>query len=313
MIKDYIKENLSWYIYQIFIIFSYWIVFKLYHFHLEYFYTAFGIQLLGLALLTGYRFIKYHQKITTLTFYKKGDVLNFKKTPSDLKYEYLITKIILENSEEQLKMTKKLSDYERLIKIWSHQMKVPISAISLMQQTNKLTPLEVEQQLLKLENYIENLISYSKLNDYQDDFRFREFSVATMVKSILKKKKIFFITKSIAVKLRGDWIIKSDEKWLEFALSQIIDNAVKYSYSHSNIEIILKQGSIIIRDYGIGILKEDIPRLFEEGFTGFNGHEHKKATGLGLYMTKQILSRLYLNIFIDSCEESGTIVTVSVD
>ncbi|MDU6445079.1 MAG: ATP-binding protein, partial [Streptococcus sp.] len=117
--------------------------------------------------------------------------------------------------------------------------------------------------------------------------------------------------KNLSVEVIGDWELSSDRKWLSFAISQIIDNAVKYSKTDGTIIISISDGNIVISDDGIGILEEDLPRLFDEGFTGFNGHEHQKATGLGLYMTKQVLDTLNLNITIDSQIDKGTQVEIS--
>lgn len=310
MIVKFFKEYGIWYSVQLVMTLNYILIFKLYHLPMEYFVTAFGLHALLILGLTLYLYLQFKQKILSLTYYKVGDSLKYKKLPTDLSYIQLIDTVVSQHAKEKLELTRQLSDYERLIKIWSHQMKVPLSALSLMYQTNQLKPKEVEQQLFKLENYIENLISYTKLNDYQDDFKFQEFSLNDLIKKIIKKRKIFFITKSLTVSLTGDTILKSDSKWLSFALSQIIDNAVKYSNNHSSIEIQINERSISIRDYGIGILQEDIPRLFEEGFTGFNGHEHQKATGLGLFMANQILSRLNFSIKVESEVGQGTCVIV---
>ena len=111
--------------------------------------------------------------------------------------------------------------------------------------------------------------------------------------------------------MTGDWELKSDKKWVTFALTQIIDNAIKYSKNNGKIIIRIFQASIEISDDGIGILEEDLPRIFEEGFTGFNGHEHQKATGLGLYMTKQVLDSLNLDITIHSQIDQGTQVFIT--
>lgn len=111
--------------------------------------------------------------------------------------------------------------------------------------------------------------------------------------------------------MTGDWELKSDKKWVTFALTQIIDNAIKYSKDNGKIIIRISQASIEISDDGIGILEEDLPRIFEEGFTGFNGHEHQKATGLGLYMTKQVLDSLNLDITIHSQIDQGTHVFIT--
>lgn len=90
----------------------------------------------------------------------------------------------------------------------------------------------------------------------------------------------------------------------------MLDNAIKYSNPESKIIISIGEESIRIQDYGIGILEEDIPRLFEDGFTGYNGHEHQKATGMGLYMTKEVLSSLNLSISVDSKINYGTAVSI---
>ncbi|MBF0845715.1 sensor histidine kinase, partial [Streptococcus danieliae] len=104
---------------------------------------------------------------------------------------------------------------------------------------------------------------------------------------LVKKYRTHFLHKQIAVSIDGDWTLKSDRKWLAFALSQILDNAIKYSSEGGLIQILMDQG-VTIRDQGIGILAEDIPRLFDQGFTGFNGREHQKASGFGLYLTKRV-------------------------
>ena len=116
---------------------------------------------------------------------------------------------------------------------------------------------------------------------------------------------------NLSVEVTGDWGLKSDKKWVTFALTQIIDNAIKYSKDNGKIIIRISQASIEISDDGSGILEEDLPRIFEEGFTGFNGHEHQKATGLGLYMTKQVLDSLSLDINIQSQIDQGTHVLIT--
>lgn len=100
------------------------------------------------------------------------------------------------------------------------------------------------------------------------------------------------------------------KKWLSFALTQLLDNAIKYSHHGGHISIRLNKKSIEISDEGIGILEEDLPRLFDEGFTGFNGHELQKASGLGLYMTRTVLEQLNLAITIQSHIDQGTLVII---
>ncbi|MFS5802030.1 ATP-binding protein [Streptococcus agalactiae] len=171
-------------------------------------------------------------------------------------------------------------------------------------------PKEVEQQLLKLQHYLETLLAFLKFRQYRDDFRFEAVSLREVVVEIIKSYKVICLSKSLSIIIEGDNIWKTDKKWLTFALSQVLDNAIKYSNPESKIIISIGEESIRIQDYGIGILEEDIPRLFEDGFTGYNGHEHQKATGMGLYMTKEVLSSLNLSISVDSKINYGTAVSI---
>lgn len=198
---------------------------------------------------------------------------------------------------------------QAIIKMWSHQMKVPLAAISLMSQTGHLKEQDVNHQLMRLDTYLGNLLNYLKLTGSSSDFSFEEVQVREVIVEIVKKYRNQFLQKQIAVTIDGDWSLKTDKKWLSFALSQIVDNALKYNHTGGSIRIRLGDG-IEIQDTGIGILPEDLPRLFDEGFTGYNGREHQKATGFGLYLTKRILTLLELAIQVESQVEVGTKMTV---
>jgi len=134
--------------------------------------------------------------------------------------------------------------------------------------------------------------------------------VREVVVDLVKKYRNQFLQKDISVTIDGNWLLKTDKKWLSFAMSQIIDNALKYNKTGGKVAIELNKG-ISISDTGIGILAEDLSRLFDEGFTGFNGREHQKATGFGLYLTKRVLNQLELAISVESQLEVGTTVSIT--
>lgn len=163
-----------------------------------------------------------------------------------------------------------------------------------------------------MQNYLDTLLTYLKFSQNKDNFRFERLSVRDITIENVKKYRIPCLLKQLSIEVEGDWLLASDRKWLSFAISQILDNAIKYSKEQDKIRIEITDGRISISDNGIGILEEDLPRLFEEGFTGFNGHENQKATGLGLYMTKQILDSLNLAISITSQVDKGTQVTIAL-
>ena len=200
-------------------------------------------------------------------------------------------------------------DFEDIIRVWSHQMKVPLSAIDLMTQT-KINERELKNQLFSLENYLKILLEYQRINNLATDFRFNQISLSALTKDLVKKYSSFFIQKNLSVKIEGDWSVVSDQRWLSLAIEQLLNNAVKYT-KEGGILVQIEPGKFSIKDTGIGILSEDIPRLFEHGFTGFNGRIQQKSTGLGLYLAKLILDKLEFKIEITSEIGKGTCVTLT--
>lgn len=270
-----------------------------------------SLTILTLLILQGFgNYIRFKKKMKILQEFIYVNELNQLNSPSEQAYRSLIIKLKEAEAEAVLNQLNNQKNTEALIKMWSHQMKLPLAAMSLMIQTNHTDIKDYQIQVLRLEHYLNNLLSYLKFNQHSDDFRFQVYSVKQLVTSVIKKSSQTCIAKGISIAVDGDWQLSTDNKWLSFALTQIIDNAIKYSKPQGHIKISIKEGSIFISDNGIGILEEDLPRLFEEGFTGYNGHEHQKATGLGLFMTKQILDKLNLDITISSQIDQGTLVVI---
>ena len=199
-------------------------------------------------------------------------------------------------------------EMEDIIRVWSHQMKVPLAAIDLMTQT-QIDPKELKNQVFSLENYLKILLEYQRINNLATDFRFEKVSMSSLAKELVKKYSSFFIQKNLSIQIEGEWLVNSDQRWLSLAIEQLLNNAVKYT-KEGGILIQIKPGEIRIQDTGIGILKEDVPRLFEHGFTGYNGRIHQKSTGLGLYLAKLILDKLEFQIAISSEIGEGTCVMI---
>ena len=288
----------------------YFLSFYLYHLPLSYFWISLLFNLTLLLILSIWLFIQFRKKLLLIQNFFFVQDLDDLSLPSELAYQQLIEQLIAAESEKGLVEKSRVESLQTIVKMWSHQMKVPLSALSLMAQTDQLDRQEVRQQLLRLENYLDTLLTYLKFSQHKDDFRFEALSARSLVVDLVKKYRVSCLAKELSVEVSGDWQFKSDKKWLSFAISQILDNAIKYSKRGGHIQVQLDEDGIQFSDTGIGILPEDLPRLFEEGFTGYNGHEHKKATGLGLYMTKQVLDKLDLAIRIHSQVEEGTQVFI---
>ncbi|EHJ52015.1 sensor histidine kinase [Streptococcus macacae] len=313
MIKKYWREYGVWYGIYFFLSINFLLIFYLYHLPFSYFQASFIFNLTLLFLVTLYFYWKFYQKCKDLhhfIYVKEVEAIKKYTLPSDDAYQAIIQQTLQEHSSAIHSYKLKDKHYQDLIKMWAHQMKVPISAISLMAQTEQLDKKEVQEQLLRLENDIARLLNYIKFSQNHSDFLFEKCRIRSLFIDLIKKNKTFFLKKDLSVTIDGDWEIISDKKWLSFVFSQILDNAIKYNKKGGHIIITVKEGRILIEDTGIGILKEDIPRLFEEGFTGYNGHEHQKATGFGLYMVKKILNNLELDIKIESQIDKGTKVII---
>lgn len=206
----------------------------------------------------------------------------------------------------------RLMDYYSM---WSHQIKTPLAVLNLKMQENQLDHTVLKQELFKIDQYLDMMLQYLRLNHTETDFVFEEVEIDRLIKETVKKYATFFIYQELSFSLEetGQTVI-SDKKWLGFVLEQILLNAIKYTrtggiriYSNPN-----RPKEIVIEDTGIGILQEDIDRVFEKGYTGYNGHNNQKATGLGLYMSREIMRKLGHQIHLTSEVGAGTKVWLNL-
>ena len=213
---------------------------------------------------------------------------------------------------------KELLDYYGM---WVHQIKTPIAALDILLQNTErmlyqldekemmqkaISVSDMKMELFKIEQYVEMALNYLRVEDISSDLVFKKHELDDMVRELIRKYAKIFISKKIKIdfKLTKACIV-TDEKWFIFVLEQIISNALKY-IKKGQIFIYMKEKSLVIEDTGIGIPAEDLPRIFEKGFTGYNGRENKKSTGIGLYLCKNIMDKLQWNITVDSEVGSGT-------
>lgn len=213
---------------------------------------------------------------------------------------------------------KELLDYYGM---WVHQIKTPIAALDILLQNTErmlyqldekemmqkaISVSDMKMELFKIEQYVEMALNYLRVEDISSDLVFKKHELDDMVRQVIRKYAKIFISKKIKIdfKLTKACIV-TDEKWFIFVLEQIISNALKY-IKKGQIFIYMKEKSLVIEDTGIGIPAEDLPRIFEKGFTGYNGRENKKSTGIGLYLCKNIMDKLQWNITVDLEVGSGT-------
>ena len=266
-------------------------------------------------------------------FKKKKFYDNLSNMLEELEEEYLITEIIntpdflegkilkntietidksmLENVNKYKYMTE---DYKEYIELWIHEIKIPIATSKMVIENNKnAITKSIDEELDKVENYIEQALFYARSNTVEKDYYIRKVVLKEIVNESIKKNKSGLIQEKISIDIHDlDIEVNTDNKWIVFILNQIIQNSIKYRRKeNSAIEIYANQGKenviLYIKDNGIGIKQGEITRVFEKGFTGTNGRlSNKKSTGIGLYLCKKLCNKLGIGIELNSVQNEET-------
>lgn len=197
---------------------------------------------------------------------------------------------------------------------FSGEMKLPetedVTEELYVKQLQNLT--DVEEELFRIEEYVGMALQYQRINSTANDYILKQISLDTVIREVIHKYAKIMIRRKIRMHYeKTEATVISDEKWLSFVLEQLLSNAVKYT-PEGEISIEVQEEPqhiwLEIRDTGIGIRSEDIPRVFEKGYTGFNGHEDKRSTGIGLYLCREVLQKLGHTIQVQSEVGEGTTV-----
>ncbi|MDE6314549.1 MAG: sensor histidine kinase [Lachnospiraceae bacterium] len=221
--------------------------------------------------------------------------------------------------ELQISTQKTIMENGDFYMMWVHQIKTPISALRLLIQTSPEDVTAIKNELFLIEQYVDVMLCYSRLEDLNHDLVLRHYSLDDMIKQAVRKYTPLFIHSKVRLVLKDiSCQVLTDEKWLVFVLEQILSNALKYTPKGSiSISAETKfygdgrETLLSIEDTGIGIAPENLPLIFQRGYTGFNGRMDKKASGLGLYLSKRILNKLGHEIQITSEPGAGTCVIIS--
>ncbi|WP_353093078.1 sensor histidine kinase [Tissierella praeacuta] len=290
---------------------------------------------LGVVILLEYIKKKRFYAPINYCLEKDEDLQYIYNIPDNINNEYDFLKQILVRDyniyintlEKYKKTTKSQMDFNN---IWIHAMKTPVSVIRLMLENEKDKNIDentrksyesIEEEIEKLAHGLEMALYTLRINDFGLDFKVEDISLLEIVRTVINENKSTFIVNSIYPKVlsREDIFVKSDKKWVKFVISQIISNAIKYSKvkESENKDIIIKiykedDNTIVsIKDSGVGIPKVDLERVFDPFFTGINGRKYLESTGMGLYLSKDICSRLGHGINIDSIEGEETMVSIT--
>ena len=270
---------------------------------------------LGLALFTlGYfQFLRRHRELKGLLvqIQEKALPLPPPKGLLEADYQALLQALASERAALALEDRNRLQDMTDYYTLWAHQIKTPIAAMGLLLQEEPRP--ELEGELLKIEQYVEMVLGYLRLGSDSTDYVFRNCRLDDLLRQAVRKYARLFILKKISLDFQETGrTVLTDGKWLSFVLEQLLSNAVKYTPPGGLIRVYGDGDTLVIADNGIGIQPEDLPRVFEKGFTGFNGREDKKSTGIGLYLCREVMDRLNHGISIVSRPGQGTLVRMDL-
>lgn len=254
--------------------------------------------------------IEYRKKINTLKSIKaqSENLISSLPTVKDKEEQYyqdILNQVYQEKLDVEQKYQSKEQEMMDYYTRWIHQIKTPIAAMSLLIQSNdrEKNYYKMEQELFLIEQYAKMALQYQNLHSGQNDLLLKKYDISQLVREVIKRFSYSFLEKKISMRYEDfTYSMVTDEKWFSFLMEQLISNAVKYT-NEGYVSISFTEDPIPtlhIKDTGIGICEEDIPRIFEKGYTGYNGHMDKKATGIGLYMCKSVAERLGIKIRVES-------------
>lgn len=207
----------------------------------------------------------------------------------------------------------KSADRSDYYSMWTHQIKTPIAAVKLLLDSSKgedKNDFLLREELFKIEQYVEMALAYQRLESISSDLVLQEYELYSLLKQAVKKYSVLFINKGLTLQLDEQQVtVLTDEKWFVFCIEQFLSNSIKYTNS-GKISLWSKveedETHLFIEDTGIGIRSEDLPRIFERGFTGYNGRLDKRSTGIGLYLCKRVLDHLGISVRVESWTGQGT-------
>ena len=228
--------------------------------------------------------------------------------PIEKDYQEIIRKL---KEEEAYSRQKTTSDYNNMVEyytVWAHQIKTPIASMRLqIQSEDTESARKLMGDLNRIEAYVEMVLTFLRLDSDSTDYLIKEYDLDEIIRPAIRKFSREFILKKLKLEYEPiEFKTFTDSKWLSFIIEQVISNAVKYT-SEGSVRICMSEpGILCIEDTGIGISDEDLPRIFENGYTGFNGREDKRASGIGLYLCKRISDNLGHKIYAESKVGEGT-------
>lgn len=283
-------------------------------------YPTFICALIGAALLLfdARKAFQKHRRLREMLALSSELLHDFPEvaTEDDEDYQSII-RMLRDGQTKLVNQTdKRFSEMVEYYTLWAHQIKTPIASMRLQLQNDDSEPAKrLLEDLFRIEQYVEMVLCYLRLDASSTDYVFRDIELDDVIKQALKKYAALFIRKKISLRYDPTGLtVITDEKWLVFVIEQVLSNALKYTDAGGTITVSTEPGNILsIWDTGIGISPEDLPRIFEKGYTGKTGRMDMKASGIGLYLCRRICSNLGHSIRAESKPGEGTVIQIHLD
>lgn len=318
MMGKYLKDHSGPILFYVFTVATFWLVAGLYaQFRAEIFYATCITFVVGIVIGI-FDYLKYKDRLQYLEQLSQHAQMEecIDKLPETGNCEVQMYQDLLHSLGDSYrqyvsKEEEKYRDRSDYFMMWTHQIKTPIAAMHLLIDEEDVP--EVKDQLFRIEEYVSVVMNYLKSDDITKDFVLMEYDLDPIIEEAVRHYSSIFIRKKLKLEFtHTNRKVTTDKKWFLFVIEQIISNALKYTES-GTIRISEENGSLVIADTGCGIAAEDLPRLFEKGYTGYNGRINEHSSGLGLYLCHKVLHALGHTIQIDSKVGAGTEVRIGLD
>lgn len=293
--------------------------FSLYHFPLTSVLYPSGLCLLVLLVVGSIDYASLRRKHKTLQSLKSMSFMLLESLPASallLEDDYQQLLKLLSDAHRQMEsdQNRRYQDMMDYYTVWAHQIKTPIAAMRLhLQQEDSPLSRMLTSELMRVELYVDMVLTYLRLDARSTDYVIREYDVDAIVRQAVKRFAGEFITRKLTLHYAPlNTTVITDEKWLLFVVEQVLSNALKYTATGSVTIALEAPKTLCIRDTGMGIAPEDLPRIFEQGYTGMAGRADKRASGIGLYLCKRICQNLGHQITAESAPGQGTTIRIQL-
>lgn len=270
---------------------------------------CFWLSLPVLGSFLGYRWHQY-RKVRDLmamdqfdSSHYPGDVVPYAQKLEEMQ------KKMAADKEKAFVDRRELVDY---FSLWAHQTKLPLAVLRLLCEQDYPDTRAIRMQMKRLTQYVDMAMAFVRLES-DSDYKLKTQPVDLMIREAVRGFSTEFIHKKLKLEYTETHRQAiTDSKWMTFVLEQVLSNAVRYTPEGGTIRIYGSGNTICIQDTGCGIDPADLPRIFDQGFSGFNGHASSTSSGVGLYLCKKVLDRLGHTIEIQSVLGKGTKVIIGI-